>query len=79
MPRSPRGAIRRPASRKPPLTVEALWTIKRLGTPTLSPDGAFACAAVTAYDMESNDSSTELWLYPTGFDDRRGALAKGAC
>ncbi len=38
MPPSPsRGAIRRPTKRKPPLTLEALWQIKRIGTPTLSP------------------------------------------
>ena len=30
---------------KPPLTVEALWAVKRIGVPTLSPDGRFACAA----------------------------------
>jgi dipeptidyl aminopeptidase/acylaminoacyl peptidase len=47
------------------LTLEALWQIKRIGTPTLSPSGALACAAVTSYDMEKNDSSTSLWLFPT--------------
>ena len=40
-----RRAARR--SPKPPLDVEALWAIKRIGAPTLSPDGALACAAVT--------------------------------
>ena len=53
-------------SRKPPLTVEALWAIKRVATPTLSPDGALACAAVTSFAMDTNDSSTELWLFSTG-------------
>jgi dipeptidyl aminopeptidase/acylaminoacyl peptidase len=52
--------------RKPPLTVEALWALKRIAAPTLSPDGALACAAVTSFDMAKNDSSTELWLFPTG-------------
>ena len=54
-------------SHKPPLTVEALWAIKRVGVPTLSPDGRYACAAVTTYDMDSNEGATELWLFPTGF------------
>ena len=40
------------ARRKPPLTVEALWAMKRIATPTLSPDGAIACAAVTSFDMD---------------------------
>ena len=52
---------------KPPLTVEALWALKRFGVPTLSPDGRFACAAMTSYDMETNEETTELWLFPTGF------------
>jgi dipeptidyl aminopeptidase/acylaminoacyl peptidase len=55
-----------PANRKPPLTVEALWAIKRLASPTISPDGGYACAAVTTFGMETNDSVTELWLFPTG-------------
>src|SRR5262245_34587579 len=56
----------RRASARPPLSVEALWGIKRIASPTLSPDGALACAAVTSFDMETNESSTELWLFPTG-------------
>jgi len=60
-------APRRSAPAAKPLTIEALWAIKRIGTPTLSPDGAVACAAVTRHDMERNDSRTELWLFPTGF------------
>jgi dipeptidyl aminopeptidase/acylaminoacyl peptidase len=73
----PRRAARRRRSRTPaaapPLSVEALWAIKRIGVPTISPDGALACAAVTAYDMERNDSRTELWLFPTGL----AAAARG--
>jgi dipeptidyl aminopeptidase/acylaminoacyl peptidase len=53
-----------PSSQRP-LSVEDLWSIRRIGSPTLSPDGRTACAAVTAYDMERNDDSTELWLFPT--------------
>jgi dipeptidyl aminopeptidase/acylaminoacyl peptidase len=51
--------------KKHPLTVEDLWAIRRIGSPTLSPDGRFACAPVTAYDMDKNEGRTELWLYPT--------------
>ena len=49
-----------------PLRVEDLWAIKRIAPPTLSPDGALACAAVTSFDMETNKDATELWLFPTG-------------
>ncbi len=64
------------ASAKPPLSVEALWAIKRVASPTLSPDGAMACAAVTTFAMEKNDSSTELWLFPTGIKGKAGAKSR---
>jgi dipeptidyl aminopeptidase/acylaminoacyl peptidase len=67
-------ARRARASRKPPLSIEALWAIKRIGPPTLSPDGRLACAPVTTYDMEKNEGTTELWLFPTGLGARDGAL-----
>ena len=76
MPRSPRGATRRLAKRKPPLSVEALWAIRRIGTPTLSPDGAWACSAVTRFDMEKNESSTSLWLFPTGLGSARNGAGR---
>jgi len=78
----PKAAARRRGSRpstrrRPPLTVEALWAIRRIGVPALSPDGALACAAVTAYDMETNEGRTELWLFPTGHGTaRRGAAMR---
>jgi len=70
MPSSSRAKSRRGTRRaggRPPLTAEALWAIKRIASPTLSPDGALACAAVTSFDMARNDSTTELWLFPTAF------------
>ncbi len=79
MPASPRATTRRAvgrASRKPTLTVEALWAIKRIAAPTLSPDGSLACAAVTGFDMDGNEGTTELWLFPTGLAGRSGVKAR---
>ena len=67
-----RRAVR--TTRKPPLDVDALWALKRIGPPTLSPDGRLACAPVTSYDMETNEPTTELWLFPTGLPARATAL-----
>ncbi len=64
-------AKRRRSTRNPPLSVEALWAIKRIAAPTLAPDGAVACASVTSYDMEKDTGSTELWLFPTGLAGKR--------
>ena len=64
------------SARRPPLNVEALWQLRRVGAPTLSPDGAQACAAVTAYDMERNEGVTSLWLFPTSPSGAKAARAR---
>lgn len=50
------------------LTIEDLWSLQRIGAPSLSPDGRWAAAAVTSYDMEENKSDSDLWLIPTAGD-----------
>jgi dipeptidyl aminopeptidase/acylaminoacyl peptidase len=47
------------------MTTEDLWALKRIGPATLSPDGRWACAAVTRYDMEKNEGTSQLWLLST--------------
>ncbi len=50
---------------KRPITIEDLWSMKRCGPATLSPDGRWACAAVSSFSMEGNDGSAQLWLFAT--------------
>ena len=52
-------------AKKKILTVDDLWKIERLGTPSLSPDGAQAVAALTSFSMDENKSSSSLWLLST--------------
>ena len=52
-------------AKKKPITVEDLWKLERIGTPSLSPDGAQAVAAVTRYSMDDNQSASSLWLLST--------------
>ena len=52
-------------SKKRPITVDDLWSLKRLSTGSVSPDGKWACSTVTSYDMKKNESSTQLWLLST--------------
>ncbi|MEI9986715.1 MAG: hypothetical protein WDN69_28215 [Aliidongia sp.] len=47
------------------MTIQDLWALKRIGTPTLSPDGRWACASVTSYDMTKNEGTSQLWLLST--------------
>lgn len=48
-----------------PITIDDLWSLKRLGSGSVSPDGQWTCATVTRYDMTKNEGSTQLWLLST--------------
>ncbi len=55
-----------------PFDVDALWSLDRIGAPSLSPDGAQAVASVTSHSMEQNKSASSLWLFSTlGGEPRR--------
>ncbi|MDE1928831.1 MAG: S9 family peptidase [Burkholderiales bacterium] len=53
------------ATKKRPITVEDLWKIERLGSPSLSPDGAQLALALMRPSMEDNKSASSLWLLST--------------
>src|SRR5947207_10837425 len=52
--------------KKPALDVDALWAIRRIGAPTIAPDGRLACAPVTSFAFDRDAGHTELWLFGTG-------------
>ncbi|MEO8937199.1 MAG: prolyl oligopeptidase family serine peptidase, partial [Burkholderiaceae bacterium] len=56
---------------KRPITIDDLWSMKRFGPVTVSPDGRWACAAVSSYTMEGNDGSAQLWLFATDGSTQR--------
>src|SRR5262245_55679666 len=50
---------------KRPMTAEDLWKVQRVGPPTISPDGKWCAVEVTKYDIEANDSTSQIWLLAT--------------
>ena len=50
---------------KRPITLEDLWKVKRLGKPSISPDGEWVAVDVTSYNMDDNSSNTQIWLCST--------------
>jgi dipeptidyl aminopeptidase/acylaminoacyl peptidase len=46
------------------LTAEKMWALKRLGDPSITPDGTLAVVPVTTYDVAENKGLTDLWLLP---------------
>ncbi|GBD35186.1 Dipeptidyl-peptidase 5 [bacterium HR36] len=62
-------AAEQPGQRR--MTVEDLWAVKRIGRPSLSPDGRFAVAEVTTYDMDKNEGTSDVWLFATDGSQQR--------
>jgi len=50
---------------KPPLSIDDLHALDRIGQLSLSPDGRQTVCAVTRSSMAHNKTSTSLWLLPT--------------
>jgi dipeptidyl aminopeptidase/acylaminoacyl peptidase len=48
-----------------PYTADAMWRLKRLADPSISPDGRLAVVPVTQYAIDKNKGETDLWLVPT--------------
>jgi dipeptidyl aminopeptidase/acylaminoacyl peptidase len=57
-------AAQAPVDASKQLTAEKMWGLKRLGDPSITPDGANAVLAVTTYDINENKGLTDLWLVP---------------
>ena len=52
-----------PAATKP-ITHEALWMMKRVGAPAVSPDGKWVVFAVLEPAYEADKAVSDLWLVP---------------
>ena len=53
------------AAPKKPLTHETLWMMKRVGAPTVSPDGKWAVYSVLEPSYEQDKAVSDLWLVAT--------------
>jgi dipeptidyl aminopeptidase/acylaminoacyl peptidase len=49
---------------KQPLTHETMWLMKRVGTPSPSPDGKWVIFSVTNPAYDEKDQSSDLWIVP---------------
>jgi dipeptidyl aminopeptidase/acylaminoacyl peptidase len=61
-----------------PMTAEDLWKVKRVGAPSVSPDGKWCVVDVTSWDIDKDESSANLWLLSTdGKTQRQLTNTKG--
>jgi dipeptidyl aminopeptidase/acylaminoacyl peptidase len=47
------------------LTAEKSWEFKRIGSPSLSPDGRWAVAAVATPNVKENKLESDIWIFAT--------------
>jgi dipeptidyl aminopeptidase/acylaminoacyl peptidase len=60
-----------------PITVRDLWSMARVGSPALSPDGSTVLYTVTTYDQAEYRSSTEIWAVPMAGGEPRPFITSG--
>jgi dipeptidyl aminopeptidase/acylaminoacyl peptidase len=72
--------IAQPVPAKKVPTHEALWMMKRVGTPVPSPDGKWVVYPVTEPAYDEKDVSSDLWIVPTAENGtpRRITFSKSA-
>jgi dipeptidyl aminopeptidase/acylaminoacyl peptidase len=58
-------AADRPTARRA-ITAQDLWSLERVGDPTLSPDGQWVVYTVTRFSLEKNRGNGDLWLARVG-------------
>ena len=47
------------------MTVDDLWKIQRVGPPSIAPDGSWCVAEVTTFDVDKDESSSQVWAFAT--------------
>nr|WP_283164384.1 S9 family peptidase [Shewanella corallii] len=60
-----------------PLSVDVLWQLNRIGSPTISPDGEQIIAPVTKYDVDTDKGSTQLYLFGEDGKTQRPLTVEG--
>jgi len=58
-------------SAQSPITARDLWSMARVGSPALSPDGSTVLYTVTTYDLSAFRSRTEIWRVPVASGEPR--------
>jgi dipeptidyl aminopeptidase/acylaminoacyl peptidase len=62
---------------KAPITHETLWMMKRVGTPTPSPDGRWVVFPVTEPSYDDKEQGSDLWIVPADGSARPRRLTSG--
>ncbi len=67
----------RPDTVRRPLEIADLFRIRRVGSPRISPDGAWVAYTVTATSLEEEKSTTRIWMVPASGGEPLPLTAEG--
>jgi dipeptidyl aminopeptidase/acylaminoacyl peptidase len=62
---------------KRPINPADLWQVARVGAPSIAPDGKWCVVEVTRYDLDKDDSRSELWLLSTDGQTQKQLTSAG--
>ena len=74
---APPAAAQSPATGLQPITHEALWLMKRVGSPAVSPDGRWAVFPVTEPAYDEKKETQDLWVVPVDGSAKARRLTSG--
>lgn len=74
---APTGLALARTTTKQPLTAEAMWELKRLSAPAVSPDGRYTVVAVATNNRKKDQPGTRLWLFDNASGGTRPLTAEG--
>jgi dipeptidyl aminopeptidase/acylaminoacyl peptidase len=70
-------AIRADSPSKRPIAPDDLWKVARIGSPSISPDGKWCVVEVTRYDVDKDESKSDLWLLATDGQSQKQLTSGG--
>jgi dipeptidyl aminopeptidase/acylaminoacyl peptidase len=73
----PPATAQAPPPAKAPISHEALWTMKRVGSPAVSPDGRWAVFPVTEPAYDEKKEVQDLWIVPVDGSAKARRLTSG--
>src|SRR5580704_14402796 len=62
---TPQSSAAQAATPRKPITHQALWMMKRVGAPVVSPDGKWVVYSVLEPAYETDKAVSDLWVVPT--------------
>ena len=62
---------------KRPITPADLWKVARVGPPSIAPDGKWCVVEITRFDIDKDESRSDLWRLSTDGQTQKQITSAG--